>query len=48
MASYHCQNRTIQQNTELFDFELSAADMETIDGMHGVAGLANDPDQVDF
>jgi len=38
----------IQQNTELFDFELSAADMETIDGMHGVAGLANDPDEVDF
>lgn len=38
----------IQQNTELFDFELSAADMETIDGMHGVAGLANDPDQVNF
>ena len=38
----------IEQNTELFDFELSAADMETIDGMHGVAGLANDPDQVNF
>ena len=38
----------IEQNTELFDFELSAADMETIDGMHGVAGLANAPDQVNF
>ncbi|MFC6200566.1 aldo/keto reductase [Lactiplantibacillus nangangensis] len=38
----------IEQNTELFDFELSPTDMETIDGMHGVAGLANDPDQVDF
>ena len=38
----------IEQNTNLFDFELSPTDMETIDGMHGVAGLANDPDQVDF
>ncbi|AVK61373.1 2,5-diketo-D-gluconic acid reductase [Lactobacillus sp. CBA3605] len=38
----------IQQNTELFDFELSAEDVKTIDGMHGVAGLANDPDEVDF
>jgi len=38
----------IEQNTDLFDFELSPTDMETIDGMHGVAGLANDPDQVDF
>lgn len=38
----------IQQNTDLFDFELSAADMQTIDGLHGVAGLANDPDTVNF
>ena len=38
----------IAQNTELFDFELSADDMQTIDGFHGVAGLANDPDEVDF
>jgi len=38
----------IQQNTELFDFELSEDDMQTIDGLHGVAGLANDPDQVKF
>ncbi|AVK63961.1 2,5-diketo-D-gluconic acid reductase [Lactobacillus sp. CBA3606] len=38
----------IQQNTELFDFELSAEDVKTINGMHGVAGLANDPDEVDF
>ncbi|MFB9768973.1 aldo/keto reductase [Lactiplantibacillus modestisalitolerans] len=38
----------IEQNTDLFDFELSTADMQTIDGLHGVAGLAKDPDQTDF
>lgn len=38
----------IEQNTELFDFELSDDDMKVIDGFHGVAGLANDPDQVNF
>lgn len=38
----------IKQNTELFDFELSDDDMKVIDGFHGVAGLANDPDQVNF
>lgn len=38
----------IAQNTELFDFELSADDMTTIDGLRGVAGLANDPDTVNF
>ncbi|MBQ0837472.1 aldo/keto reductase [Lactiplantibacillus pentosus] len=38
----------IQQNTELFDFEISDEDMKVIDGFHGVAGLANDPDKVNF
>ncbi|MFC6181754.1 aldo/keto reductase [Lactiplantibacillus daowaiensis] len=38
----------IAQNTDIFDFELSADDMATIDGLRGVAGLANDPDTVNF
>jgi len=38
----------IQQNTEIFDFELSEDDMATVDGLRGVAGLANDPDTVNF
>jgi diketogulonate reductase-like aldo/keto reductase len=38
----------IQQNADLFDFELSAEDMAVIDGLHGVAGLAKDPDTREF
>lgn len=38
----------IQQNADVFDFELSADDMAIIDGLHGVAGLAKDPDTRDF
>ncbi|GEP19046.1 aldo/keto reductase [Pediococcus argentinicus] len=38
----------IKQNTEIFDFELSEADMKTIDGFHGVAGLAQNPDETTF
>lgn len=38
----------IQENAQLFDFELSHHDMELIDGLHGVAGLAQDPDTVSF
>ncbi len=38
----------IQENAQLFDFELSHHDMELIDGLHGVAGLAQDPDTVGF
>lgn len=34
----------IRQNGELFDFEISAADMAVIDGLHGVAGEPADPD----
>ncbi|WP_125565195.1 aldo/keto reductase [Companilactobacillus insicii] len=38
----------IKENTQLFDFEISDDDMKTIDGLHGVAGLATDPDTTDF
>lgn len=38
----------IKQNTEIFDFELSETDMKTIDGFHGVAGLAQNPDETTF
>jgi diketogulonate reductase-like aldo/keto reductase len=38
----------IQENAQLFDFELTAEDMATIDGLHGVAGLAKDPDNRKF
>ena len=38
----------IQENAQLFDFELSHHDMELIDGLHGVAGLAQAPDTVNF
>lgn len=38
----------IKANTELFDFDLAAADMQTLDGLHGIAGLATDPDTTNF
>ncbi|KRK80081.1 aldo/keto reductase [Companilactobacillus nodensis] len=38
----------IKENAQLFDFEISPEDMKTIDGLHGVAGLATDPDTTDF
>lgn len=38
----------IKQNTKIFDFELSDDDIKKIDGFHGVAGLAQDPDTTDF
>ncbi|MGX7060209.1 aldo/keto reductase [Vagococcus humatus] len=38
----------IKENLEVFDFELSAADMLIIDGLQGVAGVAKDPDIRDF
>lgn len=38
----------IKENAQLFDFELTAADMTLIDGLHGQAGLASDPDTVNF
>lgn len=38
----------IKANTDIFDFELSEADIKTIDGFHGQAGLATDPDTTNF
>lgn len=36
----------IIENTKLFDFEIDEADMKTIDGLRGVAGLTTDPDTI--
>ncbi|MGO3380661.1 MAG: aldo/keto reductase [Loigolactobacillus coryniformis] len=36
----------IQENTQLFDFELNATDMAAIDQLHGVAGVATNPDTI--
>lgn len=41
------ENR-IEENTQLFDFELSPADMQTIDQLDGIVGYAPNPDSVDF
>ena len=38
----------IQQNTELFDFELSHQDMQVIDAQAGLAGEYTDPDTATF
>ncbi|WP_125706444.1 aldo/keto reductase [Lacticaseibacillus daqingensis] len=38
----------IRENTQLFDFELSHHDMALIDDLHGVAGVALDPDTPDW
>lgn len=38
----------IKANTDIFDFEIDAADMKTIDGFRGAFGLAKDPDKVTF
>lgn len=38
----------IRENAQLFDFELSAADMAQIDALDGVVGKAGDPDQTTF
>lgn len=36
----------VDENADLFDFELSAADMEKIDSFKGMAGQAQDPDTI--
>lgn len=41
------ENR-IEENSQLFDFELSAEDMQTIDQLDGIVGYAADPDTVNF
>lgn len=38
----------IKANAEIFDFELSADDMKKLDGLHGVAAVAANPDEVNF
>jgi diketogulonate reductase-like aldo/keto reductase len=41
------QDRIIE-NTKIFDFKLTEDDIKLIDSLHGQAGLASNPDQVDF
>ncbi len=38
----------IKENAEIFDFDLSIEDNAFIDSLHGKAGLAKNPDEVDF
>ena len=38
----------IKENTEIFDFNLSDEDMAFLDSLHGVAGVALDPDTANF
>ena len=38
----------IVENAQLFDFELSAEDMQAIDALQGVAGQAKNPDETTF
>ena len=38
----------VKENSEIFDFELSAGDVELISGLKGVCGEAPVPDEIDF
>jgi len=38
----------IIENLALFDFEISPADMEQINQLHGQAGNASNPDETNF
>ena len=38
----------IVENYQLFDFKLKPEDIKLIDGLHGVTGLATDPDKTTF
>lgn len=38
----------IIENTDIFDFQLTDADIAAIDALHGLAGTAKDPDEVPF
>ncbi len=38
----------IAANVDVFDFEISPEDMTKLDGLHGVAKVAKDPDKTDF
>lgn len=41
-------NKYIQANAEVFDFNLSSEQMNKLDSLHGVSGLATDPDAANF
>ena len=43
-----CIRKKIKENAEIFDFDLSIEDIAFIDSLHGKAGLAKNPDEVDF
>ena len=38
----------IKANADVFDFDIEPEDMKKLDGLHGAAKIANDPDEVDF
>ena len=38
----------LESNLQVFDFTISDADIAKLDGLHGAAKLANDPDHTDF
>ena len=38
----------IKANADVFDFDIEPEDMKKLDGLHGAAKMANDPDEVDF
>ena len=41
-------NKYIRANAEVFDFNLSSEQMNKLDSLHGVSGLATDPDTASF
>lgn len=41
-------NKDIRANAEVFDFNLSSEQMNKLDSLHGVSGLATDPDAANF
>lgn len=41
-------NKYIRANAEVFDFNLSSEQMNKLDNLHGVSGLATDPDAANF
>lgn len=41
-------DKYITANIDVFDFDLNNEQMEKLDGLHGVSGLATDPDTANF